>query len=108
MRILGDVIDDDGLPARADLVADGGLDLELAARLEAERDVVADAAGNPAVLGDTRDRGEPHAGHAAHDIQDGGTASMLAMAETSSSKSVYGIRVTFGKITAHHIRACQA
>ena len=34
-------IDDDGLPALADFVADGGLDLEFAARLEAEGDVVA-------------------------------------------------------------------
>ena len=60
-----------GWPLAADLVADGGLDLQLAARLQAERDIVAHGAGDPAVLGHARHRGEAHAGDAAHDIEHG-------------------------------------
>ena len=41
--ILGDVIDDHQLAAGADLVADRGAQLELAARLQAEGDLVAQA-----------------------------------------------------------------
>ena len=58
-------------PRCADLVADGGLDLELAAGLQAEVDLVAHRAGDPAVLGDARDRGKAHAGGAADDVEDG-------------------------------------
>ena len=61
----------DRLAAGADLVADGGLDLQLAAGLQAEIDLVAHLAGDPAVLGDPRHGGEAHAGGAAHDLEDG-------------------------------------
>ena len=68
--VLGHVVDDHRLPARPYLVADGRLDLELAARLEAERDVVLDRAGDPAILGDPRHGGEAHARGAAHHVED--------------------------------------
>ena len=61
-----------GFAAVADLVADGGLDLQLAARLQPEFDLVAHRAGDPAILGDARDRGEAHAGGAADHLQDRG------------------------------------
>jgi hypothetical protein len=38
--------------------------------LQAEGDVVLDRAGDPAVLGDARHRGEAHAGGAADHVQD--------------------------------------
>ena len=47
------------------------LDLELAAGQQAEVDLVADGAGDPAVLGHSGDRGEAHARCAADDFQDG-------------------------------------
>ncbi len=59
-----------GLAAFADLVADRRLDLQLAARRQPESDIVAHAAGDPAILGDTRHRGEAHAGGAADDVED--------------------------------------
>ncbi len=70
-RVLGDVIDRHRLAALAYLVADGGLDLELAAGLQAEPDFVVHRAADPPLFGDARDRGEPHAGDPADDIQDG-------------------------------------
>ena len=69
--VLSDMIDDHRLAMIADLVADRGFDLELAARLQAEGDLVAHRAGDPAVLGDPRDGGEAHAGGAADDFEDG-------------------------------------
>ena len=64
------MIDDDRLAAvriSSQMVV---FDFELAARLEAEGDLVVHGAGNPAVLGDARHRGEAHARRAAHDIED--------------------------------------
>ena len=66
------MVDDHRFARLADLIADGGRDLELAARDEAEGDLVEDAADDPAVLGDAGDSGEAHAGDAAHDVEDGG------------------------------------
>ena len=68
--VLCDVIDNDRLAALAHLVADGGLDRELAAGLQAERDLILYRAADPPLLRDSRDRGEPHAGNPAHDVQD--------------------------------------
>jgi hypothetical protein len=68
--VLGDVIDHDELPAAADLVADRGRDLQLAAWLQAELDIVAHGAGDPAVLGHARHSGETHPCRAAHDVED--------------------------------------
>jgi hypothetical protein len=64
------VIDDDGFPGLPDFVADGRLDLQFSARLETERDFIADAARYPAVLGNPRDRREAHAGRPAHHFED--------------------------------------
>ncbi len=69
--VLGDVVDDDGVAAGADRVADRRLDLQLAARLQAESDLVAHGAGDPAVLGDPRDGGETHARRAAANLENG-------------------------------------
>ena len=60
-RVFGNVVDDNGLAVLADLVADRGLDFQLAAGLQAEGDVVANAARNPAVFRDTRNGCEPDA-----------------------------------------------
>ncbi len=67
-----DVVDDHRPAALPDLVADRGLDLELAAGLEPELDLVAHLAGDPAVLADPRHRGKAHAGRAAHDLENRG------------------------------------
>jgi hypothetical protein len=56
----------------ADLVADRGLDLQLAAGLEAELNVVTDGAGDPPILGDPGYGGKAHPRNAAHDFKDGG------------------------------------
>src|SRR5581483_2428163 len=65
-----DVVDDDGLPVLADLVADGGFDLQLAAFLEAEADLVANRTAHPLARGDAGDGDEAHPGHAADHVQD--------------------------------------
>jgi hypothetical protein len=71
-KVPRDMIDDHRLAGNANLVADRGFDLELAARLQAEGDLVAHRAGDPAVLGDPGDGGKAHAGGAADDLEDGG------------------------------------
>lgn len=68
--ILCNIVDDDRLPAFANLVADGGFDLEFAAGLEAKIDFVIDREADPSVLRYPGDGGESHAGDAAHDVQD--------------------------------------
>ena len=68
-RILGDMVDNDGLPGAPDLVEDGGLDLELAARLKSELNVIENRAGDPSVLGHARDRGKAHPRRAADDVE---------------------------------------
>ena len=69
--VLGDMVDDDRLTAFADFMANRGFDLQLAAGLQAEIDVVQNPAGDPAFAGDPGDRGKPHACGAADDIEDG-------------------------------------
>jgi hypothetical protein len=67
--ILGDMVDDHGLVRLPGLVADRGLDLQFAAGLQAEIDIVAHRAANPTLVGDAGDRSEPHPGGTAHDFQ---------------------------------------
>jgi hypothetical protein len=63
------VVDDDEFAVFPDFVANGGLDLELTALLQAEVDVVTDGAADPAIRRDAGDRHEAHAGNAAYRIQ---------------------------------------
>ena len=71
-RIFGDMIDDDGVAALPDFIADRSPNLEFTARLEAERDVVAHVARDPAILGNAGDRSEAHPCCPTHDIEDRG------------------------------------
>jgi hypothetical protein len=50
--ILGDVVDDDGLVALPDLVADGGFDLKFPAGARPNSISVAHGTANPTLLGD--------------------------------------------------------
>lgn len=68
--VLRHVVDDDGLAAVADFVADRRSDLEFAAGLETERDLVADGAGDPSVLRHPRNRRESHSRGTADDFKD--------------------------------------
>ena len=68
--VLGDVVDHDRVARLAHLVADRGLDLEFAAGLQPERDLVVDRKADPALRRHARDRREAHAGDAAHHVQD--------------------------------------
>ena len=68
--ILGGVIDDDGVTLGADLVAKGGLDLQLAADADAESDLVANGAGGPFGFRHAGDGGEAHARDPATDFKD--------------------------------------
>ncbi len=68
--VLGHVVDDDRFAALPDLVAEGGLDLELAACFQSKVDVIAHAARDPSILGDARDRSETHARRATDDVED--------------------------------------
>ena len=74
LRVLGDMIDHHPLPAAADFVTDGGLNLQLAAWCHAKGDVVLDGAAHPAVVGHPRHGRKAHAGGAADHFQDGGNA----------------------------------
>src|SRR4051812_38576438 len=65
IRIGADMGDGDHPAAFAGLIADGLLDLELVAGVEAEFDPVLHLAADPAMLGDPRDRGKSHAGNPA-------------------------------------------
>jgi hypothetical protein len=67
--IVGNVVDDDRLTALPDLVADRRLDLEFAPGLEPKLNFVEHRAGDPAILRHPGDRGEAHAGRAAHDLE---------------------------------------
>src|SRR5437660_524863 len=58
--ILGDVVDNDGLTALPDDMAERGFEFELAAGLKPEGDAITHAAGDPAVLGHTCDCREAH------------------------------------------------
>ena len=81
------MVDDDGVAALADFMADCSPDLEFATRLETEPDVVAHTARNPAIRGDAGDRSEAHArcSHTMSRIV--GIALMLRTVEMSSLKS---------------------
>ena len=61
-----DVVDDHAQATVANLVADRFLDLEFAARLQPELDLVEHLARYPAILRYPRDSGEAHVGHRAH------------------------------------------
>ena len=65
----GDVIDDDPLTACADLIADGGLEFELAAGFQAKLNVVVHTTGDPAIRRDASNRGEAHARRPANDFE---------------------------------------
>ena len=70
--VVGDVVDHDRRPLPPDRVAQGGLERQFLAGLEAKVDLVAHRAGRPAAVGHAGDGGEAHARHAAHDAQDVG------------------------------------
>jgi hypothetical protein len=72
IRALRDIVDGDGVMMLADLVADGGADLQFVARGQAECDIVLAGQADPAVIGDAGDGGEAQAGGAADHFQDGG------------------------------------
>ena len=68
----------------ADFLAQRRVDVELAAGLEAEVDVVLHRAGGPGAVGDAGDGGEAHAGVVGRSTRSiVGTASMRPMAATS-------------------------
>ena len=67
--IVGHAFDRYGAAAPPRVPADGRVEFQLAAGLEAEADLVAHLAGNPAVRSDARHGGETHAGRAAGDIE---------------------------------------
>jgi hypothetical protein len=67
--VLCHVAKDDGLAVASNFVAQRGSKHQFAANAQAERDFIADGAGHPAVLGDTSDRGEAHAGGPARDLE---------------------------------------
>jgi hypothetical protein len=77
--LFGGVVDEHVDPAEPihgllDGRGEAELSLGMLARrdgLEAERDVIADTAGNLAILGHAGNRSEAHARHAADNIQDG-------------------------------------
>ena len=69
--VVRDMVDDHELTALANLVAERGLDLKLAAGLQAEIDLVTHRARDPVILGNPGDRREPHAGGPADHFQDG-------------------------------------
>ena len=71
-RVLRDIVYHHAGAAAADLVADGGLQQQLAARHQVKADIVPGGAADPAIVGDTRHRGKAHAGGAADHFQNGG------------------------------------
>ncbi len=90
LGVLRDMVDHHALAAVPDLVADGGFNFQLAAGDQPESDLVAHAAGDPAVLGDPGDRREAHAGAAADHFQDCG------------NRTDAGDRVQIGLIVVRH------
>ncbi len=68
--VLRGVAEHDRLAMAANLVAERGLEHQFAANAQAERDLVADGAGDPAIIGDASDGGEAHAGGPARDLED--------------------------------------
>ena len=85
-RVGGGVVHHHQFAVAADLVADGGLDLQLAAGRQPEIDGVENAAGDPTILTYPRHGGEAHAGRAAHDLLEiVRTAAMRCTAATSAA-----------------------
>ena len=69
MRVGVDVFDHHALIGLADLVADGCLDGELAAWLQAKVDLVANGARNPSPFSHSGDGGKAHSGRTAHHLE---------------------------------------
>src|ERR1700733_515979 len=69
--VLSRMIDNDGIAALPDFVADRRLDFKLAAGLQPERDFVFDATHNPAVFGHSRHGCKAHARRATYYVKDG-------------------------------------
>ena len=67
--VLGHMVDDNRLSALTDLVAKRGLDLQFAAGLQSEVDIVADAARDPTVFGHARNRSKTHPRRSAHNAK---------------------------------------
>jgi hypothetical protein len=65
------VVDDHDLAALPDFIADGGFNLQLAAGLQAERDMIQHIAGNPPVFGYPRNSRKTHPRAAANHFQHG-------------------------------------
>ena len=72
MFVLSDVIDNDGSAAITNFVADRRLNVEFAARQEAEGNFVTNGASDPTIPRDSRNGREAHSGGAADDFQNGG------------------------------------
>lgn len=70
--VLRDVVNNDGLAALADFMANCRFDIQFVARLQTELNLIADTAGDPAVLGHARNRREPHSRYAADNVEDRG------------------------------------
>src|SRR5688500_15623204 len=69
--IVCNMVNNNCLATRSNLVADGCSDFKLATRLEPEANIVADSTGNPALFRDSRDRRKSHTCGAAHYVQNG-------------------------------------
>src|SRR5215203_7065918 len=95
--VLGDMLDDDRLAHGPDLVAERRLDLQLAAWLEPEIDLVANAAGDPALLRDTGDGRETEPGRAADDFEDLGNG-----VDRSDGVDVAGEILHWPQLTLRH------
>jgi hypothetical protein len=68
-RVLRHMVDDDGFTALPDFVADRGFDVQFAAGLQSEADLIEDGAANPALIGDPRDGCKAHSGRSAYDLE---------------------------------------
>lgn len=70
--ILGNVINNNGLPAGPNFIAYCRFDFQLSAWLQPESNLVTHRAGDPAILGYPGDCGETHTGGSAHNLKDRG------------------------------------
>ncbi|MNR29354.1 hypothetical protein D3C85_1467350 [compost metagenome] len=69
--VFAGLVDHDGLVAGADLVAQGGDQVQLAADLQAKAQRIENRAGRPVAVGDPGDCRKTHAGGLADNLQDG-------------------------------------
>jgi len=69
--ILRDIVDDDGFAVLADFIANGRLDFQLPAGLEAKPEVVHDIARDPPTFRNPSDGSEAHSRRSAHNVKDG-------------------------------------